>query len=68
MNKRVEILDNLGEHGDDFYSALMNIHEGLDENESHALNARLVLMMANQIGDFRTLQTLLSKARDIGNE
>lgn len=68
MSKSVEFVDNLGTHGDAFYSALMNIHEGLDEAESHALNARLVLMMANQIGDFRTLQTLLSKARDIGNE
>ena len=68
MNDPIELVDNLGEHGDAFYSALMNTHDGLDEAQSHALNARLVLMMANQIGDLRTLQTLLSKARDIDNE
>ena len=55
--------DNLGPDGDAFYDALMDAHEGLSEAESHALNARLVLMMANQIGDLETLKGLLTTAR-----
>lgn len=55
--------DNLGPDGDAFYNALMDAHEGLSEAESHALNARLVLMMANQIGDLETLKGLLTTAR-----
>lgn len=54
--------DKLGVHGDDFYSALMEIHTGLSEEESHALNARLVLLMANQIGDVETLKAILDEA------
>lgn len=58
--------DRLGEFGDDFYEQLMKLHEGLSEEESHALNARLVLLMANQIGDRNTLENLLAYAGDIG--
>jgi len=55
--------DKLGAHGDDFYSALMDAHEGLSEEQSHALNARLVLIMANQIGDMEILSAVLNKAK-----
>ncbi len=36
---------------DGFYAALVNAHEGLSEHDSAALNARLVLLLANQIGN-----------------
>ncbi len=36
---------------DEFYARLIAAHEGLNEDESAALNARLVLVLANQIGD-----------------
>lgn len=52
----------LGTHGDDFYELLMRSHEGLSEEESHALNARLVLLMANEIGDMNVLEKLLEVA------
>ncbi len=55
--------DNLNTQGDAFYSALMDTHTGLSDDQSHALNARLVLMMANEIGDLATLTTLLETAR-----
>ncbi|WP_208349129.1 DUF2783 domain-containing protein [Pseudaestuariivita rosea] len=55
--------DNLGADGDAVYAALMATHEGLNEAESHALNARLVLMMANQIGDADVLEKLFLAAR-----
>ena len=56
--------DILSIDGDAFYSALMQAHEGLSEAESHALNMRLVLLMANQIGDLDQLRRLLSAASD----
>ena len=36
---------------DDFYQALIEAHAGLSEQESAALNARLILLLANQVGD-----------------
>lgn len=54
--------DKLGAAGDAFYSLLMDEHDGLSEVDSHRLNARLVLMMANQIGDLETLRSLIKTA------
>ena len=50
LNKDPNIADP-----DGFYAELLAAHEGLDEAASHALNARLVLIMANHIGDRRAL-------------
>lgn len=55
--------DNLGAERDDFYNLLMSTHEGLSEEQSHALNARLVLLMANEIGDLERLRSILELAR-----
>lgn len=48
---------------DGFYASLMQAHDGLDTAASHALNARLVLLMANEIGDADRLAALLAIAR-----
>ena len=48
---------------DGFYASLMQAHDGLDTVASHALNARLVLLMANEIGDADRLAALLAIAR-----
>ncbi|KNG92336.1 DUF2783 domain-containing protein [Pseudaestuariivita atlantica] len=48
---------------DDFYAALLRAHEGLDADETHALNARLILILANHIGDLATLEEALALAR-----
>ena len=45
----------------DFYEALA-AHQGLSTPESHAMNARLVLLLANHIGDQATLQHALQLA------
>jgi len=55
--------DRLSPHQDDFYGTLIAAHEGLNEAESHALNARLILLMANRIGDLETLTELINTAR-----
>ena len=48
---------------DGFYEALVEAHEGLSEKDSAALNARLVFLLANQIGDQSILYDCISAAR-----
>jgi hypothetical protein len=55
--------DRLGAAGDDFYEALLAAHKGLSFEESAALNARLVLVLANRVGDLATLKAALEAAR-----
>ena len=49
---------------DDFYEALIDSHRELTEAQSHALNARLVLLLANHVGDQAVLLEALRAARD----
>ena len=49
---------------DDFYQALIDAHRDLGTEQSHALNARLVLLLANHIGRLDVLQQALQAARD----
>jgi hypothetical protein len=51
------------ERPDDFYEALLDAHQGLTTAQSHDLNARLVLLLANQIGRLDLLQAALVAAR-----
>lgn len=51
------------ERADDFYAALLAAHEGLDKPQSDALNARLILILANQIRDHDTLLAALAAAQ-----
>ena len=62
-----ELIDtkNLVDH-DAFYADLLAAHKGLSEAESHALNARLVLILANHIGDRAVLSDALNLARLAG--
>lgn len=51
------------ESPDDFYEALIEAHRDLDNLASHALNARLVLLLSNHIGSLEVLQQALHIAR-----
>ena len=51
------------ERPDDFYEALLDSHQGLTAEQSQALNARLVLLLANEVGSFEVLQQALTAAR-----
>ena len=53
---------NIAGH-DDFYADLLAAHEGLSDEDSQALNARLVLILANHIGDRNVLKQALAAAR-----
>ena len=48
---------------DGFYAAWLRAHEGLSEAESHDLDARLVLLLANQVGDQQVLLACIDEAR-----
>jgi Protein of unknown function (DUF2783) len=48
---------------DDFYAALVDAHEGLTEQASFELNARILFLLANQIGDVQTLLKCVEVAR-----
>jgi predicted LPLAT superfamily acyltransferase len=48
---------------DGFYEALIDAHRDLSEAESHAMNARLILLLANHIGDMTVLREALAAAR-----
>jgi hypothetical protein len=56
--------DRLGPSGDVFYAELLQAHEGLSPEDSARLNARLVLLLANQVGDIEVLRAALAKARE----
>jgi hypothetical protein len=48
---------------DGFYAALVAAHQGLSDEASALLNARLVLILANQVGDPAILDEALALAR-----
>lgn len=47
---------------DGFYDELLAAHDGLSKEDSDALNARLILILANQIGDREVLRAALDVA------
>ncbi|SDM41503.1 Protein of unknown function [Oryzisolibacter propanilivorax] len=49
--------------GDDFYEALIETHQGLSDAQSAHVNARLILLLANHIGDIGVLREALRIAR-----
>lgn len=48
---------------DDFYEALIEAHQGLSTAQSHELNAKLVLLLANHVGRLDVLREALAAAR-----
>ncbi|WP_282077407.1 DUF2783 domain-containing protein [Epibacterium ulvae] len=48
---------------DQFYEDLIEAHADLSEDESQALNSRLILILANHVGDMQVLAQALHAAR-----
>ncbi|WP_296229171.1 DUF2783 domain-containing protein [Ralstonia sp. UBA689] len=48
---------------DDFYEALIDTHRDLTDAQSAMLNAQLILLLANHIGDMAVLREALNAAR-----
>ena len=53
----------LGAQADDLYETLVRAHDGLDEQASAELNARLVLILMNAVGDSETIRGAIAAAR-----
>lgn len=49
---------------DDFYNALVDMHRDLSEEQSQLANAKLILLLANHIGDEETLEEALKIAAE----
>lgn len=54
---------NLGA-SDEFYDELIATHRGLTDAQSALVNARLILLLANHIGDSEVLRAAMAAARE----
>jgi len=50
---------------DGFYEQLLDAHQGLSKEQSELLNARLILLLANQVGDAKVLGACVQAARQV---
>lgn len=48
---------------DGFYQSLLAAHEGLSKAQSDDLNARLILVLANHVGDRDVLNAAIEAAK-----
>jgi len=55
--------DALLENPDAFYEALIDMHRDLTPQESQMVNAKLILLLSNQIGDMTILRDAMAWAR-----
>lgn len=49
---------------DDFYEELIELHRGLSDEQSALVNAKLILLLANHIGDMDVLRAAMAAARE----
>lgn len=49
---------------DHFYELLLDMHQGLTEEQSRMVNARLILLLSNHIGDMDVLKEAMAEARE----
>ena len=49
---------------DDFYQELIDLHRDLSDEQSALVNAKLILLLANHVGDAVTLRAALAAARE----
>ena len=54
---------NLGPESDALFNDLMKAHEGLDREQSEKLNAGLILILMNHIGEPEVIRAAISHAR-----
>lgn len=52
---------------DGVYQKLIDSHAGLSDAESIALNARLILLLINQIGDKEAVEAAITAAKSAGS-
>jgi hypothetical protein len=62
MSTRLNVEPNLPDP-DAFYELLIDSHQDLDEEQSKMLNAQLILLLSNHVGDLAVLREALDIAR-----
>ncbi|MFS2214148.1 DUF2783 domain-containing protein [Massilia sp. NEAU-DD11] len=66
MNARtrtaLNVAPNIADH-DAFYEMLVDTHQDLDDEQSKMLNAQLILLLANHVGDLQVLREAFAIAR-----
>ena len=50
-------------NADEFYEALIDAHRDLTLEQSHQMNAKLVLLLANHVGDLAVLKDAMQRAK-----
>lgn len=48
---------------DELYQEILELHRGLDEEERRVVDARLILLLANQVGDLEIVREAIARAR-----
>lgn len=67
MEKQLNTEPNFA-NPDDFYAALTDAHRDLSQRDSERVNARLVLLLSNHIGDMQVIREALDIAADLEPE
>ena len=62
MNARLNVEPNMADH-DAFYQMLVDTHQDLSDEQSRMLNAQLILLLSNHIGDLDVLREAFAIAR-----
>ncbi|HEX2117021.1 MAG TPA: DUF2783 domain-containing protein [Alphaproteobacteria bacterium] len=55
--------ENAFDNPDDFYQLLIETHRGLTDQQSAMLNAKLILLLCNHIGDLQVIREALDHAK-----
>lgn len=62
------ILENNFSDADAFYAALTDMHRDIEPADSQRVNARLILLLANQVGDQTVLEQAMAIAAQLVHE
>ena len=46
---------------DELYSRLVNLYQGLDDQETHQLNARLILLLSEEVSDSLAMVKIINQ-------
>lgn len=63
MENRLSDMSNIKDH-DEVYQLIINMHQGLSDEESQLTNAKLILALVNHIGDPEVLFEAINIARE----
>ena len=53
---------------DELYSRLVNLYQGLDDQQIHRFNARLILLLSKEIPDLGTIKKIIQQVEAESNE